>query len=78
MIKVRVMLPPGWSRKMLDERYWLQLNDGAKLSDALGAIRMPKLVARAFLVCVNGALSKTNTELRDGDSISFFSVAHGG
>ena len=78
MIKVRVMLPPGWSRKMLDERYWLELKDGAKLSDALKAIRMPKLIARALLVCVNGALSKTDTGLAEGDSISFFPIAHGG
>ena len=63
---------------MLDERYWLELNDGAKLSDALGAIRMPKLIARALFVCVNGAVSKTNAGLSDGDSISFFPIAHGG
>ena len=78
MIKVRVMPPPGWSRKMLDERYWLELNDDAKLSDVLSAIKMPKLVARAMFVSVNGALSRTNTNLRDGDSVSFFPIAHGG
>jgi len=63
---------------MLDERYWLELNDEAKLSDVLAAIRMPKFVARAMFVCVNGALSKTNADLRDGDSVSFFPIAHGG
>ena len=78
MIKVRVMPPPGWSRKMLDERYWLELPDEAKLSDLLAAIKMPKLVARSMFVSVNGALSKTNVKLSDGDSVSFFPIAHGG
>ena len=78
MIKVRVLPPPGWSRKMLDERYWLELKDDAKLSDALSAISMPRILARAMLVCVNGALSKTNVSLEDGDSVSFFPIVHGG
>jgi len=78
MIKVRVMLPPGWRSKKLDERNWLELKDGAKLSDALAAIRMPRLLARAMFVCVNGALSKTNIKLEEGDSVSFFPIAHGG
>ena len=78
MIKVRVMPPPPWSRKKVDERYWLTLQDDAKLSDLLAAIRVPKLLARALLVSVNGKLSKTDTGLKDGDSVSFFSIAHGG
>jgi len=78
VIKVRVLPPPGWSRKMLDERYWIELEDNAKLSDALAAIKMPGLLARAMFVCVNGALSKTDTKLEDGDSVSFFPIAHGG
>ena len=72
------MPPPGWSIKMLDERCWLELPDEAKLSDLLAAIKMPKLVARSMFVSVNGALSKTNVELFDGDSVSFFPIAHGG
>ena len=80
MIKVRVMLPPGWGRKrkILDERYWLELPDDAKLSDVLSAISMPKLAARVMFVSVNGAFSKTDAPLHDGDSISFFPIVHGG
>ena len=80
MIKVRIMLPPGWGRmkKALDERYWLELPDEAKLNDALRAIKMPALVAKTMFVAVNGALSKTNAPLMDGDSISFFPMVFGG
>ena len=63
---------------MLDERYWLELKDDAKLSDVLAAIRMPKLLARAMFVSINGTLSRADTRLEDGDSISFFPIAHGG
>jgi sulfur carrier protein ThiS len=78
MIKVRVLLPPFWSGKMLDERFWLELEDGAKLSDLLAAVKMPVLLAKAIFVSVNGAVVKTDTVLEDGDSVSFFPVAHGG
>ena len=74
------MLPPLWGRqrKALDERYWLELEDNAKLSDALAKIKVPKLIARAMLACINGALSKTDAALEDGDSVSFFPIVHGG
>ena len=78
MIKVRVILPPGWSGKMLDERHWMELEDGSTLADALAAVHMPRLVAKAFFVSVNGALSSLKTELRNGDSISFFPIITGG
>ena len=74
------MLPPGWGsrRKILDERYWLELEDNAKLSDLLAVLKMPRLLARAMFICVNGSLSKTSASLENGDSVSFFPIAHGG
>ena len=78
MIKVRVMAPFGFGKKVLDERYWMELHDNAKLSDLLRIIKMPQLLARAFFVSVNGAHIKNDTCLQDGDSVSFFPVAHGG
>ena len=78
MIKVRVTLPPGWKRDMLDERNWLELPEEAKLSDALKVVHVPKLLACALLVCVNGAVSKPDVELHDGDSVSFFPILSGG
>ena len=78
MIKVRILLPPGWRGEKLDERYWLELDDDATLADALAAVRMPRILAKAFFVSINGALSRTDAKLHDGDSISFFPIAHGG
>ena len=78
MIKVRIMLPPGWNGKMLDERYWIELDDEARLSDALAAVRMPKILAKAFFVCINGARANVGEKLNDGDSVSFFPIIYGG
>jgi molybdopterin converting factor small subunit len=78
MIKVRVTLPLGFKRDMLDERNWMELPDDSKLSDALKTVRISKILARTMFVCVNGALSKTNTVLNDGDSVSFFPIPFGG
>lgn len=78
MIRVRVNAPPGCSRKGLDERGWMELPDGAKLSDALRVLRMPKILARIIIVSVNGAAAAPDTPLANGDSISFFSAISGG
>jgi len=72
------MLPPGWSKKMLDERYWIELEDDATLADALAAVRMPRPLAKAFFVSVNGTFSSSKVKLNDGDSIAFFPTVTGG
>ena len=78
MIRVRITPPPGWTGKRIDERGWVELRDGARLLDVLKEIRMPRLVARVFLVSINGTMSKADTLLRDGDSIAFFPIPYGG
>lgn len=78
MIRVRVTAPPGCSRKRLDERGWMELPDGARLSDVLRAIRMPKILARILMVSINGAAATPDTELTNGDSVAFFSIVSGG
>jgi molybdopterin converting factor small subunit len=78
MITVHISLPSFWVKDSLNERGWIELGEGAKLSDALKEIKMPMLVARALLICVNGALSTKDEELSDGDCIAFFPIPSGG
>ena len=78
MIRVRVLLPPGWKGERLDERYWMELEEGATLATALKAVNMPRPLAKAFFVSVNGAHVPTTEKLKDGDSIAFFPLASGG
>ena len=61
-----------------DERGWIELSEGSRLSDALKEIKMPMAVARAFLICINGTLITKDVELVDGDGIAFFPIPSGG
>lgn len=78
MIKVHISTPSFWSQNHLDERGWVELNEGARVSDALKEIKMPMMVARILFVCVNGALCTSDAELADGDCIAFFPIPCGG
>ncbi len=78
MIKVRISPPPFWKRGKLDERGWIELDDDARLMDALKEIKMPMLVARACMICINGTLCTDNPDLKEGDSIAFFPIPAGG
>jgi len=78
MIRVRVTAPPGCNRSKLDEKGWMELPDGALLSDVLKALRMPRLLARLLMVSINGAIAPPDTKLANGDSIAFFSMISGG
>lgn len=78
MIKVRITPPTFWKWKPVDERGWIELSEGSRLSDALKEIKMPMAVARAFLICINGTLITKDVELVDGDGIAFFPIPSGG
>jgi molybdopterin converting factor small subunit len=78
MIKVHITTPFFWSRDHLDERGWIEMNEGARLSDALKEIKMPVVVARMLFICINGALCTSDVELVDGDCIAFFPIPSGG
>jgi molybdopterin converting factor small subunit len=77
-MRVHVTIPPFWKWGNIDERGWIELPEGAKLSDVLGRIRMPKLLAQILMVSVNGAVSRPEKPLADGDSIVFIPIVTGG
>lgn len=78
MIRVRVTPPPGCCRDRLDDRGWMELPEGARLSDVLREIRLPHIIARILMVSINGEIVKPDRQLCDGDSIGFISVITGG
>jgi len=78
MIRVKVFPPAFCNFDKLDERGWLDLPDGAKLSDVLRDIRMPKALAKCFQVSVNSVRAKPDTVLEDGDVVGFFWLLTGG
>jgi molybdopterin converting factor small subunit len=54
----------------------LALPDGAVLSDALSALRIP--AAEDYVIAVNGAHRDGDTRLVDGDEITLFPPLSGG
>ena len=77
-MRVKVLPPHGCDRSALDERSWVELPDGSKVSDVLRLIRCSPVKAKLLLVSVNGERSPIGVELHDGDVVGFFLPATGG
>lgn len=78
MIRVKVLPPSFCNLDCLDERGWIDLNEGARLADVLKIIRMPRIVSKMLLASVNGERATLDTVLRDGDVVGFFMLVSGG
>ena len=77
-MRIKVFTPLGMHSDRLDERGWMELDEGSTLADALKKLGMPKLLAKTFMVRLNSEELPMNTPLHDGDMISFFSLICGG
>ncbi|MBE7003082.1 MAG: MoaD/ThiS family protein [Ruminococcaceae bacterium] len=78
MIRVKVFPLLGCDRGALDERSWMELEDGSTVGDALRRIRMSPLKAKLLLLSVNGERAPLSRALHDGDVIGFFLPVSGG
>ncbi len=77
-MRVKVLPPHGCDRSALDERSWVELEEGAQVRDLLRLIRCSPLKAKLLLISVNGERSPLTRTLRDGDVVGFFFPASGG
>ena len=77
-MRIKVFTPLGLADGRLDQRGWLELEEGATLGDALKRLRIPRVVARAFAVRLNSEDKPLDTVLHDGDMIGFFLLISGG
>ena len=78
MIGVKVYAPPWCRLDKLDERGWLELPEGAAMSDVLKAIRLSQPLAHLLRGSINGVVSPPSTKLENGDVIGFFALFSGG
>ena len=78
MIRVKVFPVYGCDRSALDEKSWMELEEGSTVADALRRIRMNPLKAKLLLLSVNGERVPLSTQLKDGDVIGFFLPVSGG
>ena len=79
-MKIRVKVFPlrGSDQSALDERSWMEIEEGSTVADMLKRIKVSPLKAKLFLVSVNGERSPLSRVLRDGDVIGFFRLVYGG
>jgi len=78
MIRVKVMLPGGISRSVLDERGWLEIEEGAELKDLQKKLGLNGVLGKIFKPYVNGMKQPPDTVLKDQDVVSYFSMISGG
>lgn len=77
-MRIKVIPFPGMRTKAIDDYGWMELPPGARLRDVTRALRVPGLVAQFFQIHLNGLKVPLDTELKDGDIVSFFSIVSGG
>ena len=79
-MKIRVKVFPlyGCDLSALDERSWMEIEEGSTVRDVLRRIRLNPLKAKLFLLSVNGERSRLSRKLQDGDVIGFFMPVSGG
>lgn len=77
-LRIKVFPPHGCDRSALDERGWVEMPEGSRVSDMLKIIRCSPARAKLLLISVNGVRTPLNRELKDGDVIGFFAPVTGG
>ena len=56
----------------------ITLPEGARLRDVLRMLKIPPLLSRVLISAVNYERVTPNHPLKDGDTVSFFSILGGG
>ena len=77
-IKVRVYLPPYLERSQLDERGYALIEEGSTLGDLFKMLRVPFPAGAVHLCRLNYEKARLKQKLKDGDTVSFFSMISGG
>lgn len=77
-MKIKVYAPSNSNHEVLDDNGFLELPKGSTLKDVLKKIGISTLSARILLCRVNYEKSSLNKELKDGDTITFFTPLSGG
>ena len=77
-MRIKIFPPMGKKLSNVDERGWIEAEEGATLRDVLKKAGIPPAAARIFMVRVNSEPQPMDTVLHDGDMIGFFSMITGG
>ena len=77
-MRVKIFVPIGCDRTIVDDRSWAEIPEGSTVRDVLRMIKCSPAKAKILLVSVNGERAKLGFELHEGDVLGFFSLVSGG
>jgi len=78
MIRVRVYLPPYLERPQLDKQGYAQIEKGSTLKDLFLMLHIPFSTGAIHLCRLNYEKASLKNILKDGDTVSFYSLISGG
>jgi len=78
MIKIKVFDPFGLCKGKIDERGWMEMEDGTTLGEAAKELGLPTIISKIMMVRLNGEKMPYDTPLKEGDAIGYFSLVSGG
>lgn len=78
MIKIKVFDPFGLCKGKIDDRGWIEVEDGTTLGEAVKWLGLSRVLSKIMMVRLNGEKMPYDTPLKEGDAIGYFSLVSGG
>lgn len=78
MIKIKVFDPFGLCKGKIDDRGWIEVEDGTTLGEAIKWLGLSRVLSKIMMVRLNGEKMPYDTLLKEGDAIGYFSLVSGG
>lgn len=78
MIKIKVFDPFGLCKGKIDDRGWIEVEDGTTLGEAVKWLGLSRFLSKIMMVRLNGEKMPYDTPLKEGDAIGYFSLVSGG
>jgi len=77
-LKVRITAPPFCDHRSIDNRGFIELNDGASLNDLYNKLKVAALLRPFLITSVNYEIARPSVTLSNGDDVSIFWPLSGG
>jgi molybdopterin converting factor small subunit len=77
-MRIKVYAPLFGDSEQLDENGYLELSEGARLRDLYKKLKIPLLLRNSLFCTLNYERCKAESQLADGDIVSFIGPLSGG